>query len=375
MEFRLEPNQAPATDARRDEILAAPGFGQYFTDHMVTVDWTADLDAQKAAFEAGDYLNMAGDWSNARVEPYGPLSMDPASAVLHYAQEIFEGLKAYRHDDGSIWTFRPYANAARMNRSAHRMAMPQLPEDVFVKGVEQLMAQDRAWVPNGEGQSLYLRPFMIATEIFLGVRPAREFSFHIIASPAGNYFGGELKPVSIWVSRDFARAGEGGTGSAKFGGNYAASLAGQLQGASRGHDQVIFLDRSPNDSLEELGGMNVFFVTKDNKLITPKLTGTILEGITRNSLMQLGEEFGLDVQERHITFNEWKDGVASGEISEVFACGTAAVLTPIGRVADGEEVYETPSPDFPVATALRNRLVGIQTGAEEDTYGWMHRLA
>src|SRR5699024_8607865 len=227
----------------------------------------------------------------------GPLSMDPASAVLHYAQEIFEGLKAYRHDDGSIWTFQPNANTPLMNRSADRMAMPQQPEDIFVKGVEQLMAQDRAWVPNGEGQSLYLRPFMIATEIFLGVRPAREFSFHIIASPAGNYFGRELKPVSIWGSREFASAREGGSGASKFDCNDATSLAGQLQGASRGHDQVIFLDRSPNDSLEELGGMNVFFVTKDNKLITPKLTGTILEGITRNSLMQLGEEFGLDVQE------------------------------------------------------------------------------
>src|SRR5699024_2199838 len=214
----------------------------------------------------------------------------------------------------------------------------------------------------------YLRPFMIATEEFLGVRPARNFSFHVIASPAGNYFGGELKPVSIWVSREFARAGEGGTGTAKFGGNYAASLAGQLQGASRGHDQVIFLDRSPDDSLEELGGMNVFFVTKDKKLITPKLTGTILEGITRDSVLQLGKEQGLDVEERHITFDEWKDGVASGEIAEVFACGTAAVITPIGRVADGKEVYDTPSKDFPVANALRNQLVGIQTGTEEDTH-------
>ena len=375
MEFSLEPNQQRLSDAQRADVLAAPGFGQYFTDHMVTVDWTADLDGQAKAFEAGEYLKMVGDWSDARVEPYGPLAMSPAAAVLHYAQEIFEGLKAYRHDDGSIWTFRPYSNAARMNRSAHRMAMPQLPEDVFVKALEELMAQDGAWVPNGEGQSLYLRPFMIATEEFLGVRPARNFSFHVIASPAGNYFGGEPKPVSIWVSRDFARAGEGGTGSAKFGGNYAASLAGQLQGASRGHDQVIFLDRSPDDSLEELGGMNVFFVTKDNKLMTPRLTGTILEGITRDSILQLGAEQGLEVEERHITFDEWKDGVASGDIQEVFACGTAAVITPIGRVADGEEIYDTPSEDFPVANALLKRLVGIQTGAEEDTYGWMHRLA
>ena len=375
MEFQYDANQSPASESRRAEILANPGFGQYFTDHMVTIDWTADLQGQEAAFQAGEYLKMVGEWSNARVEPYAPLSLSPAAAVLHYAQEIFEGLKAYQHDDGSIWTFRPYENAARMNRSAHRMAMPQLPEETFVKALEELMARDKAWVPSGEGQSLYLRPFMIATEEFLGVRPARNFSFHVIASPAGNYFGGELKPVSIWVSRDFARAGEGGTGGAKFGGNYAASLAAQLQGASRGHDQVIFLDRSPNDALEELGGMNVFFVTKDNKLVTPQLTGTILEGITRDSILQIGAEQGLDVEERRITFDEWKDGVASGEIQEVFACGTAAVITPIGQVADGEETHVTPSTDFPVANALRDRLVGIQTGVQEDTHGWMHRLA
>ncbi len=375
MEFQYEANQHPAAEAQRTKVLADPGFGQYFTDHMVTIEWTANIEGQNAAFEAGEYLKMVGDWSNARVEPFAPLSLSPAAAVLHYAQEIFEGLKAYRHDDGSIWTFRPHANAARMNRSAHRLAMPQLPEETFVKALEELLARDSTWVPNGEGQSLYLRPFMIATEEFLGVRPSRTFNFHVIASPAGNYFGGELKPVSIWVSRDFARAGEGGTGAAKFGGNYAASLAAQLQGASRGHDQVIFLDRSPDESLEELGGMNVFFVTKDKKLITPKLTGTILEGITRDSLLQLARDEGLEVEERRITFNEWKDGVASGDFQEVFACGTAAVITPIGQVADRDEVHKTPSTDFPVANALRNRLVGIQTGHAEDTYGWMHRLA
>lgn len=375
MEFTVNPNQHPTSAAQRAEILANPGFGQYFTDHMVTIDWTADQAGQAEAFAAGEYLKMVGEWSNARVEPYGPLSLSPAAAVLHYAQEIFEGLKAYRHADGSIWTFRPTENATRMNRSAHRMAMPQLPTDVFVKAIEALLAKDGDWVPGGEGQSLYLRPFMIATEEFLGVRPAHNFSFHVIASPAGNYFGGELKPVSIWVSREFARAGKGGTGSAKFGGNYAASLAAQLQGASRGHDQVIFLDDSEDESLEELGGMNVFFVTKDNKLVTPQLTGTILEGITRNSILQLGKEMGLTVEERRVSFNEWKNGVATGEIQEVFACGTAAVITPIGQVADGEELHKTPSADFPVANALRDRLVGIQIGTEPDTHGWLHRLA
>lgn len=168
MEFQYHANQSPLADTDRANVLANPGFGQYFTDHMVTIEWTADVEGQNEAFEAGEYLKMVGDWSNARVEPYGPLALSPAAAVLHYAQEIFEGLKAYRHDDGSVWTFRPHANAARMNRSAHRMAMPQLPEETFVKALEELMVRDAAWVPKGEGQSLYLRPFMIATEAFLG---------------------------------------------------------------------------------------------------------------------------------------------------------------------------------------------------------------
>lgn len=375
MEFSYTPNPSPLSDAERQDVLANPGFGEYFTDHMATVQWNADLEAQKKAIESGDFLNIVGNWHNARIEPFGPLSLSPAAAVLHYGQEIFEGIKAYRHADGSVWTFRPHENARRFNRSARRLALPEIDEDLFVEAVQKLVEKDQNWVPDGEGQSLYIRPFMIATEAFLGVRPAREVSFHVITSPAGNYFGGELKPVSIWVSRDYARAGVGGTGAAKCGGNYAASLAPQLEASARGHDQVIFLDPTHDNSVEELGGMNVFFVFKDGRIVTPELTGTILEGVTRKSILQVAQDEGYTVEERRITIDEWRDGVDTGEILEVFACGTAAVITPIGSLHDGDEVISSPSGDFEVATKLREKLLGIQTGKVEDTHGWLYRLA
>lgn len=374
MDFEVHHNTNPASDAQRQEILSDPGFGNYFTDHMVTIDWNANLEEQQKAAAEGDFLNIHGTWSNARLEPYGPLTLSPAAAVLHYGQEIFEGLKAYRHSDGQIYTFRPWANLARMNRSARRLALPQLSEEDFLKALRLLVDTDQNWVPDGEGQSLYLRPFMIATEEFLGVRPSHEVSFHLIASPAGNYFGGELKPVSIWVSRDYARAGIGGTGNAKCGGNYAASLTPQLEASARGHDQVIFLDPTHDNSIEELGGMNIFFVYSDGRLVTPELTGTILEGVTRSSVIQLAHDKGLQVEERRITLDEWKQGVASGEITEIFACGTAAVVTPIGAVQDGEEIIESPAGGH-IALEIREQLLGVQTGTGEDPHDWLYRLA
>ena len=357
--FRRIEHPSPRTDAEREQILAAPGFGQDFTDHMVSIDWTND--------------EQGGSWHDARVEPYGPIQLSPAAAVLHYAQEIFEGLKAYRHADGSIWTFRPEANAARLNRSAARLALPQLPEELFLESIRELVSADAAWAPGGDGEALYLRPFMYASEAFLGVRSANEVAYKVIASPAGNYFGGELKPVTIWVSRDYARAAAGGTGAAKCGGNYAGSLVAQQEAAAHGANQVLFLDRTHEDSVEELGGMNVFFVFADGRLVTPELTGTILEGVTRSSILQLGRDMGLQVEERRITVDEWAAGVASGEIAEVFACGTAAVVTPIGRLLDGDEVIESPG-GTDVTLKIRETLLGIQTGTAEDTHGWMHRL-
>jgi len=357
MKFDHTAHPNPVTAERLEEILANPGFGTNFADHTSVIDWTTDE-----------------GWTNARVEPYGPISLDPAAAVLHYAQEIFEGMKAYRHADGGIYTFRPLENAKRLNRSAVRMALPELPEELFLASLEELVQTDKDWVPSGDGEALYLRPFMFASEAFLGVRPARAVSYRVIASPAGNYFGGELKPVRIWVSRDYIRAAPGGTGAAKTGGNYAGSLAAQQQATAQGCDQVLFLDPLRENAIEELGGMNVFLVTRDNKLITPKLTGTILEGITRDSVIQLAKDRGMEVEERQVTLEEWDAGIADGTVTEAFACGTAAVITPIGELLDGDRRIASAGTGD-VTQAIRAELLGIQTGTVEDRHGWMHQLA
>ncbi|NDK32231.1 branched-chain amino acid aminotransferase [Nesterenkonia haasae] len=356
MQFEIVDHPNPSSAEKIAKILADPGFGTNFTDHTAVVDWTEQ-----------------DGWHNARVEPYGPIALDPAASVLHYAQEVFEGMKAYLHSDGSIYTFRPESNAARMNKSARRMALPELDEQVFIESLEKLVTTDRAWVPGGEGEALYLRPFMFATEAFLGVRSAKEVSYRVIASPAGNYFGGELKPVRIWVSRDYVRAAPGGTGVAKTGGNYAGSLVAQQQAVEKGCQQVLFLDPLHENAIEELGGMNVFLVTNDGRLLTPELTGTILEGITRSSVIQLAKDRGLIVEERRITLDEWDQGVRSGDITEAFACGTAAVITPIGELVDGEHIIASTGTGE-VTQAIREELLGIQTGTVEDRHGWLHRL-
>ena len=363
LEFTQELSAHPKPAEERAAILANPGFGDYFTDHTAVIDYKAN--------DAG-----VGVWQNARIEPYGPIAMDPAAAVLHYGQEIFEGLKAYRHADGSVWSFRPEANAARLNLSARRLALPELPEELFLESLRQLVGLDKDWIPEGDGAALYLRPFMIATEAFLGVRPSREVSYRVIASPAGNYFGGELKPVSIWLSTKYARAGIGGTGEAKCGGNYAASLIAQMEGEAHGCKQVLFLDEFNDNAVEELGGMNVFFVFKDGTLVTPALSGTILHGVTRSSVLQLGRDRGMNVQERKITLDEWRDGVASGDITEVFACGTAAVITPVGELkTETETIGSADAVAGPVTMSIREQLLGVQTGTVEDTHGWLTRLA
>ena len=354
--FRTERSAHPTDPARRAEILAAPGFGKFFTDHMLSITWTTE-----------------GGWADPRIEPYGPIPMDPASSVLHYAQEIFEGTKAYRHADGSVWTFRPQANAERFNRSARRMALPELPTEVFVDAIEALVSLDVDWVPAGGENSLYIRPFMFASEVFLGVRPATEVRFMVIASPVGPYFASGVKPVSIWLSTNFTRAALGGTGAAKCGGNYAAGLAAQIEASENGCDQVCFVDAANRTAVEELGGMNIYFLYADGRLVTPALTGTILEGVTRSSILTLSKELGLAPEERTVTLDEWRTGVASGDNTEVFACGTAAVITPVGRLVwDGGEVGNSSAGD--VTLRLRQALIDIQYGRAADTYGWMHRL-
>ncbi|GMA19157.1 branched-chain amino acid aminotransferase [Arsenicicoccus piscis] len=361
LSFPLTQNPAPATDEAREAILANPGFGKTFTDHMVTATWTA-----------------GEGWHDGGVVPFGPLQLSPAAAVLHYAQEVFEGLKAYRHADGSVWCFRPEANAARMQRSCRRLALPELSTEDFIGSLKALVSADEAWVPAaGTGEtSLYLRPFMFASEAFLGVRPANEVTYSVIASPAGAYFSGGLKPVNLWISTDYARAGDGGTGAAKCGGNYASSLAGQLEGNEHGCDQAVFLDSSTHTYIEELGGMNLFLVYQDGRIVTPEITGTILEGITRDSILGIATELGLTPEERRIPIQEWKDGAASGDIVEVFACGTAAVVTPVGELRwDGGSVnHRTSATDDKVAVAIRNQLLDVQYGRGEDKHGWMTRL-
>ncbi|MGO3148116.1 MAG: branched-chain amino acid aminotransferase [Leucobacter sp.] len=343
------------TAKERETILSSPGFGDYFTDHMVSITWTVDK-----------------GWHDAEIVPYGPIAMDPASSVLHYGQEIFEGLKAYRQEDGSVATFRTEENARRLNDSARRIALPELPVELFVAAVHKLVEIDADWVPSGDDQTLYLRPFMIADESFLGVRAAQRARFMVIASPSGAYFTGGVKPVSIWLSQGLARAGQGGTGAAKCGGNYAASLLPQNQAAENGCQQVLFTDSNTEDTIDELGGMNLFLVRSDNTIITPELNGNILPGITRKSLIQLAKDRGFLVEERAVTVREWREGVSDGTITEAFACGTAAAITPIGQLK---------SPDFTidfgesapghVTLALREELTGIQYGTHEDRHGWL----
>ena len=352
LEFSVTRNLAAKSAAEREQILRDPGFGSVFTDHMVDVCWSE-----------------RGGWHRPRVQPYGPIPLDPAAAVLHYGQEIFEGIKAYRHADGSIHTFRAEDNARRLQRSAQRMALPELPVEYFMQSLRELIAVDGAWVPSGEDQSLYLRPFEFAKEAFLGVRPAAKVAYYLIASPAGSYFTGGVKSVRIWLSETYARAGRGGTGQAKTGGNYASSLLPQAEAYEQGCDQVVFLDQDGN--VEELGGMNVVFVFKDGRVVTPQ-SDSILEGITRDSLLQLAEDRGHTIERRAVSLQEWRDGVASGEIVEVFACGTAAVVTPIGALVtrDGDETQ----PAGGLALSLREELTDIQYGRRDDKHGWLVRL-
>jgi branched-chain amino acid aminotransferase len=358
-QFALDPHPTPTPPAERAALLEGHAFGTVFTDHMAAIDWSAG----------------GAGWHARRVTPYGPLSLAPAAAVLHYAQEIFEGLKAYRWEDGSVHTFRPAANAERFARSARRMALPELPVKDFIGSIEALVEVDREWVPSGAGTSLYLRPFMFAAEPFIGVRAAHEVSYLVIASPVGAYFRGGVAPVSIWVDQHWHRAGTGGTGAAKCGGNYAGSLVSQEQAYQHGCEQVLFLDDATSTTLEELGGMNVVVVMADGQVVTPPTSGTILEGVTRGSLLQLARDRGREVVERPIALAEVLGGIKTGAVAEVFACGTAAVVTPVGRLA-GEDFDQVVGDGTPgeLTMDLYDELTGIQYGRREDRHGWTHRL-
>ena len=357
--FRLEPHGHPVDAGTRAGQLVDPGFGRVFTDHMAVIDWSTD----------------AG-WHDPRIVARAPLSFDPACAVLHYAQEIFEGLKAYRLADGGTALFRPDANARRFGNSARRMAMPELPTELFVRSLEELVAADRDWIPDSPDGALYLRPFMIASEAFLGVKPASEYLYMVIASSVGAYWKGGARAVSLWVSHDYTRAAPGGTGEAKCGGNYASSLLAQQEAIRRGYDQVVFLDAAERRWVEELGGMNIFFVHRDGSLRTPPLAGTILPGITRNSLIQLARDEGMVVREEPYSIEQWRADAESGALAEAFACGTAAVVTPIGRVAGPEYQFTIGGGDTgPITARLLDRLSALQRGRAPDPHGWRHPLA
>ena len=358
LSFAIERNAQPVAVAERTKVLADPGFGRVFTDHMAMIR----------------YSEPKG-WHDAKITARKPLMLDPASAVLHYAQEIFEGLKAYRLTDGGMAMFRPDANARRFRDSAQRLAMAPLPEDLFVESIRQLVRLDRDWFPTIEGGSLYIRPFMFASEVFLGVKPSSEYLYLVIMSPVGGYFKSGAPAVSLWISQHFTRAAPGGTGAVKCGGNYASSLVAQAEASKHGCDQVVFLDAAEHRWVEELGGMNVFFVFEDGTLQTPPLLGTILPGITRDSLMTLAQSEGLTVREQPYAIDQWQADAASGRLTEAFACGTAAVVTPIGRVAspDGEFKIGAGGPGQ-TTMRIKQRLVDIQRGAAPDPHGWVHRL-
>jgi len=360
MKISVSPSTNPVPSATRAQYVAEPGFGRYFTDHMVLAEW-----------------NQATGWGDAEVRAYGPLSMDPASMVFHYGQEIFEGMKAYSQPDGSIALFRPDANGLRFVKSAARIALPELPVEDFVACVSKLVEVDASWVPKKIGESLYIRPFMIATEVGLGVRPSNKALFSVIATPAAAYFNA-AKAVTVWISTEYVRAALGGTGEAKCGGNYAASLLAQQQAAKEGCDQVVWLDAKERRWVEEMGGMNLYFVKghgKDATIFTPKLTGTLLPGITRDSVLTVARDLGYKTEEGMINIDEWRDGVASGEISEIFACGTAAVIAPVGtaKSASGTWITGDGTPGK-ITMEIRNHLLGIQHGTIEDKHGWMRKV-
>jgi branched-chain amino acid aminotransferase len=346
----------------RERLLSDPGFGRIFTEHMVQIRWSSKE-----------------GWHDAELKPYAPLALDPGTSILHYGQGVFEGLKAFHQVDGGVSVFRSDAHAARFQRSSHRLALPELPVADFIESIETLLRVDRSWVPEAAEHSLYLRPFMYASEVSLLVHPSPEVTFLLIASPSGSYFPSGVKPVTVWLSEDFSRAAPGGTGEAKTGGNYAGGLLAQAKAAEQGCDQVVWLDSREHRWVEEMGGMNLCFVFGSGpgaKLMTPALTGTLLPGVTRDALLMLGADLGYRVEESRISAADWQAGCADGSLTEVFACGTAAVITPVGAVksAHGSWTVGDGRPGT-VTMRLRQALVDIQRGAAPDAHGWMRPVA
>lgn len=353
--FPVTRTASPVPPEERAKRMDNPVFGTVFSDHMAYAVWRA---------EEG--------WSGHHVMPLAPLPMHPGAAVLHYAQQVFEGLKAYRWDDGRTAVFRPDRNAARMAASAERMALPVFPEQDFLAAIDTLVALDRDWVPTEPGTSLYLRPALFGTEATLLVVPPQEVTFTLTACTVGAYLRPTTEGASIWITRDYHRANEGGTGEAKTSGNYAASMLATQQAHDHGCGQVLFLDAKESRYVEELGAMNVMVVMKDGSVRTPRLSGTILPGVIRESIIQLLRDEGREVTEQDIAIDDLLDGIRSGDVAEVFACGTAAIVMPVGRMkGDGVDQVVGDAQPGPVTTSVLQRLADIQYGRTEDVHGWM----
>ncbi len=330
------------------------GFGKIYTDYM----YVAEYDKNK------------GGWWDQAIVPFGPIEMSPASMVLHYAQETFEGLKAYRTKDGTIQLFRPEMNARRFINSNERMSMPAVPEDMFVNAVRALVEKEAAWVPSGEGESLYIRPYMFATEEGVGVHPSAKYKFIIIASPSGAYYASGVNPVKIWVEDEYIRAAPGGTGFTKCGGNYAGSLKAQEKAEQAGYEQVLWLDGVNRKYVEEVGSMNVMFLI-DGKVVTAPTDGTVLPGVTRNSIIHLLKDWGYEVEERHMSIDELMEAARDGKLQEAWGTGTAAVISPIGELCyKGEKHVINDFKTGDLTQKLYDILTGIQWGELEDPYNW-----
>lgn len=330
------------------------GFGKIFTDHMFVMDY------------------QDGSWQDARIEPYAPLMLDPSAACFHYGQEVFEGMKAYNSKDGSISLFRPEENFKRLNISNDRLCIPEIDVDFCVEAVKQLVKIEKDWIPNEEGTSLYIRPFIIGCDPFLGVHPSSKYKFVIILSPVGAYYQGGLEPIKIFVESNYVRAVRGGIGYAKTGGNYAASLKAQQD--ATGYSQVLWLDGIEREYIEEVGAMNVFFVIGD-EIVTPELQGSILPGITRKSSIELLKSWGLNVVERRLSIKEVSEASKNGTLKEMFGTGTAAVISPVGELKYKDEVIKINNNEIgEISQRLYDAMTGIQLGTAEDKFGWNKKI-
>lgn len=348
--IRIELTKTPKAKPVDESKL---GFGHIFTDHMFVMD-----------YETGK------GWHDARIVPHGPIEMDPAAMCLHYGQEVFEGMKAYRTADDKIQLFRPEENFKRLNVSNERLVIPAIDEDFALECLIELLKIEKDWVPHQDGAALYIRPFIIACDPFLGVRPGDRYKFIIILSPSGAYYASGLNPVSIYVEKNYVRAVPGGMGFAKTGGNYAASLIGQDEAHKQNYSQVLWLDGVERKYIEEVGAMNIFFVI-DGEVVTPSLQGSILPGITRKSAIDVCKSWGLKVSERRISIQEIADAYDAGKLNEVFGTGTAAVISPVGHLKWGDKVMEINNNKIgDISQKLYDTMTGIQWGKLPDTFGW-----